>query len=368
MKIPFAKPEITKEDVQDINNFLLNCDGRLTQGEKTYSFEKRFEEYIGGGYCLATSSCMSALIMSYLALGIGRGDKVIVPAMSHVATAHAVEMVSATPVFVDCNENGNIDYRLIEDLLWYDRGIKAISVVHYLGNMVQMKAICDLACDYNLSIIEDCALALGSRLDNKHSGLWGSCGAFSFYPTKQLPIGEGGMFVTKDYDLYKRAKAIRTFGKTEGGNAEYNIGLLGANFRMTEMQAVLGVSKLKGVDKELKIRGENLDRLKREFNIISPVGNVPSVMRIFGGSYCAILNCKNKEDRTAKRNILQKEGIETSIYYPHPISRLKYYRDKYGYAPIRYKNAEYIADCTIALPIGSHADMDYMIGVLKEII
>ncbi len=395
MKIPFAKPEITEQDIMDVTCFLSSCDGQLTQGKKVKQFEQKFSRYISsnrgdkygysfeidlkkeifkmqyGNYCLATSSCMSALHLAYLALGIGPGDEVICPAMSHVATAHAIELVGAKPVFIDCSSDGNIDGNLIRNELFKNDKIKAISLVHYLGNPCGMEYIMHTAKDFNIPVIEDCALSLGSRLDGIHTGLFGTCGAFSFYPTKHLPIGEGGMFVTKDYELYRKAKKITSFGKTEGTHADYDIGLLGGNFRMSEVQAVMGLSQLKRLSKNLEIRKKNLDRLKKEFNVTANIINVPKRIRITGGTYCAILRCKSKDKRNVTRNSLKLCDIQTSIYYPHPIPRLKHYRKKYGYAPIRYPEAIKIADTTIALPIGPHIIeemMDYMIECLKEII
>jgi len=367
MKIPFAKPDITKEDIQEVNNFLLNCDGQLTQGEKVEEFEDRFSDYIGGGYCVATSSCMAALHLSYLALGIGPGDEVICSAMSHVATAHAIELVGAKPVFIDCKKDGNIDEGLLERVK-KDDNIRAISLVHYLGNPCNMDYINRIAKDFGVFGIEDCALSLGSRVDDIHTGLTGTCGAFSFYPTKHITTGEGGMFVTKDYDLYRKAKQIASFGKTSGTHADYDIGLLGSNFRMSEIQAVMGLSQLRRLTKNLEIRRRNLDILT-ELSIFSHIDK--RVHSIFGGSYCANLRCVGREARNNIRGKLENKGIQTSIYYPHPIPRLSYYKNKYGYASVKYPEAIKIADTTLALPIGPHVTeemMNYMIKCLKEIL
>jgi len=214
--------------------------------------------------------------------------------------------------------------------------------------------------NYGLRVVEDCALALGTKVEGKHIGLFGNCGCFSFYPTKHITTGEGGMFVTNDYKLYEKAKIISRFGKTSGGASDYDIGLLGSNFRMSEVQAVLGRTQLKKIDKILKIRHRNLDRLKATF---------PD--NICGGSYCAILHCNSLEDRDRKRKLLKDKAIETSVYYPKPVPALKFYATKYGYAKGRYPNAIRIAETTIALPIGPHITnkkMDYMIKSLKEII
>ena len=366
IKIPFAKPDITLEDIQAVNNFLLNCDGQLTDGEMVSDFENKFSNYIdkASSYCIATSSCTSALHLAYMALGIGSGDEVIVPAMTHAATAHAVELVGAKSIFIDCKSDGNIDEFLIRKELEGNRSIKVISVMHYVGNPCLMDLICDRAKEYGVRVVEDCALALGSRLKGKHVGLLGDCGAFSFYPAKHITTGEGGMFVTTDYDLYRRAKSICRFGKEdERSSSDYNIDKLGSNFRMSELQAVLGISQLKRRDKFLEVRQRNLSKLLYLNNGIN--------INIFGSSYCAILKCDTVYSRNEIIDKLKKKEIQASIYYPHPIPRLKYYANKYGYAPIRYPEAIRIADTTIALPIGPHVTeemMSYMIECLKEIL
>jgi len=377
MKIPFAKPDITKGDIQEVDNFLLNCDGQLTQGLQVAKFETTFSGYIRNRNfegavinegCIATSSCMTALHLSYLALGIGPGDEVICPAMSHVATAHAIELVGAKPVFIDSKKDGNIDVRLIQKELETNRNIKAVSLVHYVGNPCNMAAINFLAKEYGVKVVEDCALSLGSRVEKVHTGLLGMCGAFSFYPTKHITTGEGGMFVTKDHDLYRKAKQIASFGKTSGTHADYDIGLLGGNFRMSEIQAVMGLSQLKRLTENLEIRRRNLDILT-ELSIFIHIDK--RVHSIFGGSYCANLRCVGREARNNIRGKLENKGIQTSIYYPHPISRLSYYRNKYGYAPVKYPEAIKIADTTLALPIGPHVTeemMNYMVKCLKEVL
>ncbi len=305
-KIPFAKPQISDGDIEAVKSVLILQD-RLTDGEQCRKFEENFRNYTGGKYALAVSSCMAALHLSYLALGIGEGDEVICPSMSHVSTAHAIELTGARPVFVDCNPYGNIETLELEKYIT-DR-TKAITLVHFLGLACNVDRIKIYTEDYGLHIIEDCALALGSKWAGKHVGI-SDIGCFSFYPIKHITCCEGGMFVCKDEKIYEKAMRIMTFGKEGWVMFGYDITDLGLNYRMTEMQAALGISQLERFPEKLKIRERNFLFLEGELCCY----NYTKIKSIFGGSYglCLLLT-----DNTVRDNLiyyLRQEGIETSIY------------------------------------------------------
>jgi len=175
--IPFAIPNIRKQDAEYIKNVLLN-QTKLTDGEQCRKFEEEFRKFTKAKYCLVVSSCMAALHLAYLVLGIKEGDEVIVPAMTHVATVHAVELVRATPIFIDCNGvDGNIDIYQIEKNI--TNKTKAISLVHFLGIPNNMKKIMEIVNDYDLKVIEDCALSLGARdIEGNHTGTLSDVGCF----------------------------------------------------------------------------------------------------------------------------------------------------------------------------------------------
>ena len=365
MKIPFAKPDIIKEDIEAVKSVLEN-QNRLTDGEQCREFERDFAYYIAGinfpeTYSLATSSCMAALHLSYMTLGIGPGDEVLCPSMSHVATSHSVELTGARPIFVDSNgSDGNIDARNLEKYL--TKNTKAITLVHFLGKACDMKVIMDFADNYGLKVIEDCALGLGSKFNNQHVGIFGDCSAFSFYPAKHITTGEGGMFVTTDKDLYDRAQDIMTFGK-EGFGYDYDIVRLGSNFRMDEMSAALGRSQLKRIDKNLEIRRRNYLQYENGLeNNSFCSGDISQ-----HGAYAFRFNTKT--DRLHYMNRFEEHGIGFSIYYPHPIPRLKYYRKKYGWRKKLYPNAIKAADESLCLPTGQHItpeNIEYIIKVINE--
>lgn len=363
--IKFAKPDITAVDYSRVKALLRDND-QLTDGVKCRTFEKKFSDYIGGANCLAVSSCMAALHLSYLVLGIGPGDEVICPAMSHVATAHAIELVGARPIFVDCRNGGNIDVHLVKKNI--TSRTKAITVVHYAGKSADMDKIIPLAEDYDLRVIEDCALAIGTKssYDNNHVGTQGDCAAFSFYPTKHITTGEGGMFVTRSSVKYEKAKRIARFGKI-GGASDYDVVYLGLNYRMSEMQACLGISQLERIKDYIQKRRDNY------IHYVSRLGSYGAggISMFIGDSYyCFVKYFRSVEERNRMKLILKDKGVETSIYYPHPIPRLDYYRKKYGWRKLLYRNAISIADRSLALPTGPHItteDIDYIADVIKEV-
>src|SRR5262249_51540219 len=186
--------------------------------------------------------------LAYMHLGIGRGDEVIVPAETHVATAHAVEITGARPVFVDCDRvSGNIDTAALEAAIT-DR-TRAISVVHYLGLPVRMDLVNAAAAKRRLFVVEDCALAVGSSFDGVACGLLGDVGAFSFYPVKHITTAEGGMIVSRHRDVVSSIENIKAFGydrtmaerKVPG---VYDVARLGINYRMNEIAAAIGIEQL----------------------------------------------------------------------------------------------------------------------------
>ena len=209
MKIPFARPIIKSEEVKAAIDVLNStC---LVHGPKLDEFEFEFAKWTNSASVLALSNCTSGLHLAYVLKGIGPGDEVICPAMSHVATSHAIEFTGAKPVFIDSEgSTGNIDIDLIEKNI--NHKTKAITVVHFLGIPVEMQKICSLAEKYNLHVVEDCALAFGSKYKGTHVGLLGDIGVFSMYPAKHMTTLEGGLLVSKTKKHAERLKLLRAFG------------------------------------------------------------------------------------------------------------------------------------------------------------
>jgi len=349
----------------------------LTHGPQCKAFETEFAEFLGEpAECVTVSSCMAALHLAYLQFGIGLGDEVIVPAQTHAATAHAVEWVGAKPVFADCDPTtGNVTAQGILDALT-DR-TRAISVVHFLGIPCDMPKIMEIAERHNLKVVEDCAIALGSRLKGKHVGLFGDAGCFSFYPVKHITTGEGGMFVSKHHGVASSVSKLRGFGvdRTYSERAipgQYDVPNLGLNYRMSEMQAALGRSQLRRFKQNLEIRLSNFAILKQGLDPLPNVRALDAVAPEAESSYyclSAVLEgeLRGKRDELVTR--INKAGVGTSIYYPQPVPRMTYYRTKYGYRAEDFPRAEAISDQAMALPVAPHLtsdDMRYIIEVLAK--
>src|SRR5437016_4083230 len=248
--IPFGRPWITDDDRKSVLEVLQGP--ILTHGPQCKAFEAEFAAFMGkDARAVTMSSCMAALHMAYFALGIGPGDEVLVPAQTHTATAHAVEVVGARPVFVDCDPaTGNVTAERLAAAV--TPRTKALSVVHFLGIPCRMPEIMEVASRHNLKVIEDCALAVGTRYGDRHVGLFGDAGCFSFYPVKHITTGEGGMFVTKHKELAATVARLRAFGVDRSKVSQatpglYEVPKLGLNYRMSEMQAALGRSQLRRI-------------------------------------------------------------------------------------------------------------------------
>ena len=378
--IPFARPWITDDERRAVMDVLQG--NILTHGPQCKGFEEDFARFLGAdAHCVSMSSCMAALHMAYFHFGIGPGDEVIVPAMTHTATVHAVELVGARPVFVDCDlETGNMDPAGIERAR--TPRTKAISVVHFLGIPCDLDLIKELAARHNLKLIEDCALAVGSRFDGKHVGLWGDAGCFSFYPVKHITTGEGGMFVSRHKDVADSVARQRAFGVDRSHSERkipgmYDVVELGLNYRMSEMQAALGRQQVLKIGEIIEQRRRNFHRIKallardRRLHVLDSVR--PEAASSF---YClgVVLRDGLQANRDELVRRLNERGVGTSIYYPHPVSRMTYYRNKYGYNPADCQHAAAISDGSVALPVGPHLadeDVEYIgtavLDALKEI-
>ena len=249
--IPFGQPTIDKKEINSAIKVLEQP--KLVHGKVVEKFEKSFKKFVGSKYALSVGSCTAGMHLAYIALGISRGDEVIVTSQTHVATAHTIEFVGAKPIFVDCEtQTGNIDVNLIEKKI--TKKTKAISIVHFIGIPVEMDKLLYLKKKYKLFIIEDCALALGSKIGKKHVGAIGDIGSFSFYPIKHITTIEGGMVTTNNMKIADIIKRIRAFGYNRNGLKSsflYDVDLLGYNYRMNEIESAIGLmqmTKLKNSD------------------------------------------------------------------------------------------------------------------------
>lgn len=377
--IKFGCPVIGGEEKAAVLS-VLNGD-ILVHGPVAKKFEEAFAEFVNARRAVSVSSATAGLHLIYFALGVGPGDEVIVPAQTHVATAHAVELVGATPIFVDCEpKTGNIDPKLLG--LAITAKTKAISLVHYLGVPVDMDPIVKIATQQNLFIVEDCALSHGASYNGVHTGLIGDAGVFSFYPVKHMTTAEGGVVILKDNLLADKLTKLKAFGvnrnhaeRTVAGG--YDVDELGFNYRMSEVHAAIGVEQLKKLPNFLEARRANHQRLSTGLADLNAgyVLEQPFGDKMKSSHYCLgfLLNKKMWHLRPKIIKELDYEGVGSSVYYPGPVPFLKYYREKYGLSKKSFPNACALSEGMIALPVGPHLvgdDMDYiaevMINVLRK--
>ena len=341
-RIYFGKPLIGDSEKEAVLESLSQR--QLTNSGMVRAFEESFQDFTGG-IAVAVSSCTAALHISCM-MFLKPGDEVIVPANCHLSAANAVELVGARTVFCDVSlENGA--FQNIRSCL--TPKTKAVIAVHYMGipaNLGELRSFCR---SNGLYLIEDCALALGSHHENRHVGLWGDVGCFSFYPCKHITTAEGGMLLTSNVQIAEKAKSLRSFGQTERYG---DISKPGLNYRMTELQAALGIEQMKRLPKFLRVRHGNMTKIAREL----------SDFKLIGGSYgtTVFLDC----DQGEFRKLMKNQYIETSVYYPKPVPLMTHYRS-YGYREGDFPNAEMISERSVCLPSGPHLRKNHIQYMLE---
>jgi dTDP-4-amino-4,6-dideoxygalactose transaminase len=392
-------PLIGEEEIKAVNDVLRS--GKLSTfhsnfmgGERIRWFEKSFAEYLDVKYAIAVNSGTAALHASVAAIGVQPGDEVIVPSYTFTGTATSVLMHNAIPVFADVDyETYDIDPEKIEAAI--TPHTKAIIPVHLLGNPAEMDAIMEIARKHKLKIIEDSAQAPGAKYKDKFTGVIGDLGIFSFQETKNMMTGEGGMIVTNDKGLAERCSMIRNHGEmaTFGKPREYLSNILGWNYRMTEIEAAIGIEQLKKLDKGNDIRIKNsmfLTEKLRKIRGFYPQKVVPHAKHIYH-LYGMVID---EEEINIPRNIFVKaldaEGIPASTGYPRPLYEnplfkervvygnngcpftCKFYKGnveyKAGMCPVTEKLCKTAVWLPIIRPPATLEDMRDVIGAIKKII
>ena len=358
-EIPFGRPMLGAEEINAVTRVLEGP--QLVHGPVTAEFECRFAERVGTKHAIAVSACTAGLHLSLFVREIGPGDEVIVPAMTHVATAHAVEFGGAKPVFVDVDPaSGNIDPHGLKAAI--TARTRAVMIVHFLGLPCDMDRILAIAEAAGLFVVEDCAIALDATYGGSKVGGFGMTGCFSFYPVKHMTTIEGGMVTTNDDGVAARIASRKAFGydralgqRTKPG--VYDVTALGYNYRMNEVEAAVGLAQLGKLDRFQASRAANFRALKAELDAIEEVTVFEPVQGPAKSShYClnAILPRDGNIDRDAVVADLRTAGIGTSVHYPCPVPLFSYYSEKYGYSAGQFPVADWIAAQSISLPVGPH--------------
>ena len=341
--IPIAAPLLTDDDKRRVLEVLDS--GHLVAGRWVRQFERAFSAYLGAVHGAATSSGSAALEVAFQAAGIGPGARVVTTPFSFVSSANAILRCGAVPVFADIDRRTfNLDPASVEDLVVRTPGTRAILLVHLYGLPCAMNALMDLAHRHRLVVIEDAAQAHGATFRGRKVGTFGAVGAFSFYPSKNLTTGEGGMAVTDDAGLAKRAGMLVNVGQS----STYTYELLGSNNRMTEMAAAIGIGQLAGLDERNAVRRHNAARLTaglRDLDWLVLPHEPRDSVHVY---HQYTLRIPRARDRLARH--LSACGIGTRVYYPTPIHHSPLYR-RLGYGEARCPEAERAAAEVLSIPV-----------------
>lgn len=309
--IPAAKPEIGRQERKAVDRVMRS--GMLAQGPEVAAFEKEFSTHVAGRESVALNSGTSALHMAFLAAGIGPGDEVIVPSFSFAATANSVALTGATPVFVDIElDHFNADPAAIEAAI--TPRTKAIMPVHLYGHPADLRAISAIAEKHGLLLFEDAAQAHLAAVDGVPVGAWGIAASFSFYPTKNMTSGEGGMVTTPSAEI---ARAIRVL-RNQGMERRYENEVVGFNTRMTDIHAAIGRVQLTKLPAWTAKRQENAAYLSEHIRgvVVPPIA--AGAQHVFHQYTVRVVD----HDRDAFAAELAKRGVGSGVYYPTPIHRL----------------------------------------------
>ena len=332
---------IEKEVDAAIKKVLLQCNFIL--GAEVEEFEIAFARFIGVAHGIAVSSGLDALRLPLQALGIGKGDEVITPANTFIASALAVSAVGAKPILVDCDPNTyNIDPKLIE--LALTRRTRAIMPVHLTGQAADMDAILDVAKRQQLHVIEDAAQAHGTLYNGRACGSLGTVGGFSFYPGKNLgAYGDGGMVTTNDKELAAKLRRLRHYGQ----ETKYHHHEKGLNARLDTLQAAVLSIKLRYLSNWNEARAKHAQRYRQ---LLTGVGDIRFQQQASFSTHIYHLFIIETDHRSELQKHLNGAGIHTNIHYPIPIHLQKAYKDL-GYKEGDFPHAEQAAKRMLSLPM-----------------
>ena len=369
-KIPFSAPDIQDSDLQAVESVIRS--GWLAHGKYSERLEELFCKYTGAKYATTVSNCTAGLHLSCLAARFGPGDEVIVPAQTHTATAHAVEYTGAKAVFGDVDLlSGNIALEELDRKLTdKTKGIIPVHMAGYPCDMEKIKIFCQ---KHNLILIEDCAHAIGTNFNGIHTGNFGITGNFSFYPTKQITTGEGGIVISNDKDIINEIKKLKAFGidtppelRTKPG--VYDVQGLGYNYRMTDFQAALGVGQMERYGENVTGRRKNA---KLYCKILKEINEISFTEYSDDHSYFLFQIILDKSiDRDRILMGLKENGVGVSIHYATPVPLMSYYKNKYGYKDKDFPNAVHYGNQSISLPVHAkltESDIEYICQTLLKV-
>ena len=374
----FGNPAIEQIEIDEVVDSLKS--GWLGTGPKVKKFEDMFKSYKGTKHAVAVSSCTAALHLSMLALGIGPGDEVLVPTMTFAATANAVIHSGGTPVLVDCGrETMNIDLEDIKRKI--TPRTKAVIPVHFAGRPCEMDALVELTKQSGIKIIEDCAHAVEAEYKGRKIGTIGEMGCFSFYVTKNIVTGEGGMVISENDNYVNQIKTLAQHGLSKDawkrysdeGYKHYQVVYSGYKYNMMDMQAALGIHQLPRVEKNWKKRKEIWDKYNTAFAPLPVFTPLPTETDVRHSLhlYTILLDIdKLSITRDQFLEEMTERNIGVGVHYL-PLHLHPFYQKSFQYRRGDFPNAEWISDRTCSIPLSaklSDKDVEDVIEAVNEII
>lgn len=352
--IPIARPLLGPEEQALVAETLAS--GSLAQGPRVRELEERFADFVGVPHAVATSSGTTALHLALLAAGVGPGSEVITVPFTFIASASSVVYTGARPVFVDVDARTfTMDPSHVEAAI--TSRTRAIMPVSLYGQPADLPVIEDIAQRHGLAFIEDAAQSHGAALDGRRSGSWGQ-GVFSFYPTKNMTTGEGGMITTADLDLAEWARLRREHGM----KVRYHHDVLGYNFRMTDIHAAIGLAQLDKLPafnaRRIAIAGRYTQSLR---GVVTPWQR-PGATHVYHQYTLRVL----KRDAFVER--LRERGVGTGVYYPIPVHRQQPFIEL-GYGEQSFPISELLSEEVVSIPVHpglSDEDVDAVIAAVNE--
>jgi len=350
--IPIARPQLGEEEKARVWEAMDS--GALAQGPRVREFEQRFAAFIGVERAVATSSGTTALHLALLGHGIGAGDEVITVAFTFIASANSILYTGARPVFVDIDERDfTIDVARIEAAV--TPRTRAIMPVSLYGAPADMPAITEIAERHGLAVIEDACQAHGASIGGRRSGTWGT-GTFSFYPTKNMTTGEGGMLTTNDAALADRVRLLREHGM----QVRYHHEVVGYNFRMTDIAAAIGLAQLPKLEGYNVRRRAIAARYDAELRGVVPPAVRPGVTHVYH-QYTVRVN-----ERDAFAEGLKARGVGSAIYYPIPVHRQRPFVEL-GYDDASLPVTERLTAEVLSIPVHPSLTDDEVSTVIEAV-
>jgi dTDP-4-amino-4,6-dideoxygalactose transaminase len=375
-RLIFGEPVLGEEEVASVTECIRS--NWIGLGARVERFEQEFARYKGAPYALAVNSGTAAIHLSLAALGIGPGDEVIAPAMTFCSTVHPIVHTGAKPVLVDCRRDTfNIDPEQVEGRI--TRRTKAIMVVHMCGRCCEMDPILEIARRHGLRVIEDCAHAIESTYRGDAAGLMGDAGCFSFYPTKNIATGDGGMVITRDPLLFERAKVLSLHGMTAdawsrfvGGPSGYEVIEAGFKYNMTDLAAALGLPQLAKIEEHWRQRERvwaHYNQQLKELPLVLPPATEPESRHAYHLYTPLLMLDELRVGRAEIIAALEAENIGVGIHYV-PVHQQPYYQRRFGLKDSDFPNATFVGDRTLSLPLSpamSEQDVADVVTALSRI-